>query len=259
MREGKRMDLSLNGKIALVTGAANGIGRAVAESLAAEGVRVCLADLDENAVAAAASALVAKGCTARGVALDVGDGTAVEHAMAELVDREKRLDILVNSAGILRTAKLCDSRLEDWEALSRVNVGGLYACSRAAADVMSRQRYGKIVNLASTSAFKGGGMIGNALYGASKAAVAALTKGFAREYGPAGINVNAIAPAVTETAMVRGPLEDPAARERLRALTPLGRFAQPAEIAALTVFLVSDAAAYINGSVILIDGGLLTV
>jgi NAD(P)-dependent dehydrogenase (short-subunit alcohol dehydrogenase family) len=259
MREGKRMDLALKGKIALVTGAANGIGKAVAVSLAAEGVKVCLADLDTDAVAAAASALAVQGYTARSIALDVGDGAAVERAVAQLVEREQRLDIVVNSAGILRTAKLRDSTLADWEALSRVNVGGLYACSRAAADVMSRQRYGKIVNLASTSAFKGGGMVGNALYGASKAAVVALTKGFAREYGHAGINVNAIAPAVTETGMVRGPLEDPAARERLRGLTPVGRFAQPEEIAALAVFLVSDLAAYINGSIIVIDGGLLTV
>ena len=258
MREGTRMDLGLKEKVALVTGAANGIGRAVAESLAREGARVYLADLDEGAVTAVARDIAARGYAAHGVSLDVGDGTAVERTVAQLVAREKRLDIVVNSAGILRTAKLADSTLHDWEALSRVNVGGVYACSRAAADVMVAQRYGKIVNLASVAATKGGGMIGNALYGASKAAVVALTKGFAREYGPAGINVNAIAPALTETPMIRGPLDDPAIRERLHKLVPLGRFAHPEEIANLAVFLVSDLAAFINGSIVLIDGGLLT-
>jgi NAD(P)-dependent dehydrogenase (short-subunit alcohol dehydrogenase family) len=253
------MDLGLNAKIALVTGAANGIGRAVAESLASEGATVYLADVDERAVESVADALATGGRTAHPLGLDVGDAEAVQQAVTTILAREGRLDVAVNSAGILRTSSLRESTARDWEALSRVNVGGVYACCKAAGDAMAAQGYGKIVNLASISAFKGGGSIGNALYGASKAAVVALTKGFAREYGPLGVNVNALAPAVTETPMIRGPLDEPATRERLVRAIPLGRIAQPREIAALAVFLASDQAAYLNGSVIVIDGGLLTV
>ncbi len=253
------MDFHLRGKVALVTGAARGIGLSVAESLAAEGAVVYLADLDAERVAERAAAVAARGSSARALRLDVTDFEQVEKAVAEIVAREGRIDILVNSAGILRTGPLAESQPSDWEALSAVNVGGVYACSKSVADAMSERRYGKILNLASISALKGGGSVGNALYGASKAAVVALTKGFAREYGPFGINVNAIAPAVTETPMTGAALDAAAVREAIARTIPLGRIAQAHEIANLAVFLVSDLAAYVNGSIVVIDGGLLTV
>ena len=252
------MDLGLGGKTALVTGAANGIGRSIAEALAAEGARVYLADLDAAAAVSAAEALRSNGAAAEGAGLDVGDADSVRDVFDRIRDREKRLDILVNSAGILRTSSLRESTPRDWELLSRINVGGVYLCCKAAVDVMGPQHYGKIVNLSSISAFKGGGSVGNALYGASKAAVAALTKGFAREYAAAGINVNAIAPAVTQTPMTRDSFSDQELRARVERSIPAGRIAEASEIASLTLFLVSDLAAYINGSVVVIDGGLLT-
>jgi NAD(P)-dependent dehydrogenase (short-subunit alcohol dehydrogenase family) len=253
------MDLGLGGKIAMVTGAANGIGRAIAGALAAEGARVYLADLDEPAAAFAADELRAAGGVAHGTRLDVGDPDSVRKTFSGVLAREGRLDILVNSAGILRTSPLRDSTLQDWELLSRVNVGGVYACCKEAVDVMSVQRSGKIVNLSSVSAFKGGGSVGNVLYGASKAAVVALTKGFAREYAPLGINVNAIAPAVTQTPMTQESFSNAELRARVERSIPAGRIAEPPEIASLTLFLVSDLAAYVNGAIVVIDGGLLTV
>jgi len=252
------MDLGLGGKIALVTGAANGIGRAVAQALAGEGARVYLADLDAAGAVAAADALRSAGTAAEGIRLDVGDAASVEETFARVLSREKRLDILVNSAGILRTSTLRESTPADWELLSRINVGGVYLCCTAAARAMSEQHYGKIVNLSSVSAFKGGGSVGNVLYGASKAAVAALTKGFAREYAPFGINVNAIAPAVTQTPMTHDSFSNAELRARVERSIPAGRIAEPSEIANLTLFLVSDLAAYVNGSIVVIDGGLLT-
>lgn len=252
------MDLGLGGKIALVTGAANGIGRAVAEALCGEGARVYLGDLDADALASAAAALRSGGAAADAIPLDVGETESVHQAFQRILGRERRLDILVNSAGILRTSSLRDSTPADWERLSRINVGGVYLCSKAAVDAMSEQRYGKIVNLSSISAFKGGGSVGNVLYGASKAAVAALTKGFAREYAPLGINVNAIAPAVTHTPMTQDSFSNAELRARVERSIPAGRIAEASEIATLTLFLVSDLAAYINGSIVVIDGGLLT-
>ncbi|HEY1729755.1 MAG TPA: SDR family NAD(P)-dependent oxidoreductase [Candidatus Baltobacteraceae bacterium] len=252
------MDLGLSGKIALVTGAANGIGRAVAQALASEGVRVYLADLDASGAADAADSLRSNGAAAEGVGLDVGDANSVQEVFSRIRSREKRLDVLVNSAGILRTSTLGDSTPADWEVLSRINVGGVYLCCKAAVDMMSGQRYGKIVNLSSISAFKGGGSVGNVLYGASKAAVIALTKGFAREYAPLGINVNAVAPAVTQTPMTQDSFSNLELRARVERSIPAGRIAEPSEIAGLTLFLVSDLAAYINGSIVVIDGGLLT-
>ncbi|MGA3037733.1 MAG: SDR family oxidoreductase [Vulcanimicrobiaceae bacterium] len=252
------MDLGLGGKIALVTGAANGIGRAIAQALAGEGARVYLADLDAAGAAAAAKGMRASGAAAEGLGLDVGDASSVQEVFGRIRSREKRLDILINSAGILRTSTLRDSTAADWELLSRINVGGVYLCSKAALDSMSEQRYGKIVNLSSISAFKGGGSVGNALYGASKAAVAALTKGFAREYAPLGININAVAPAVTQTPMTHDSFSSAELRAHVERSIPAGRIAEASEIASLTLFLVSDLAAYINGSIVVIDGGLLT-
>jgi len=253
------MDFGFAGKVALVTGAANGIGRAIAELLATEGAAVYFADLDERGAATAAAAAAKDGRSAAGIAIDVANDDSVRQTIDTIASRDGRLDILVNSAGVLRTTSLQASRLEDWESLSRVNVGGVFSCSKAATAVMSAQRYGKILNLSSVSAFKGGGSIGSALYGASKAAVSALTKGFAREYGPLGINVNAIAPAVTDTPMTRAVIEDAGLRERILQTIPLHRLSELHEIANLAAFLVSDLSGYVNGTTVLIDGGLLTV
>src|SRR6476469_4864977 len=192
------MDLNLTGRVALVTGGCSGIGRAIAVALLGEGCEVHIADLNPE---------VAGDCAefdndnAQQLRVDVGDADAVQSAVEGIVDEAGRLDILVNCAGILKTKPLAESTMRDWDDVCRVNLSGVYYCSRAVLPAMVKQRSGRIVNIASVSATKGGGQFGNVLYGTTKAGVVAFTQGFARELGPYGIGVNAISPGVVDTAM----------------------------------------------------------
>jgi 3-oxoacyl-[acyl-carrier protein] reductase len=248
------MDLNLQGRVALVTGAGSGIGAAIATTLAAQGCIVYLADID-----AAAAAKVASECAGggRSLGLDVGVPRASSAAAQRIVGETGRLDILVNNAGILKTGTMADATTEDWDAVCRVNLSGVVYCCKAVLPAMIAQRYGKIVNIASVSAAKGGGSFGNVLYGTTKAGVVALTRGLARELAPHGINVNAVAPSVTETAMT-GPLLTVERRREILASIPLGRFAAAAEIARVVALLASDVLGYVTGDTIAVDGGYLT-
>jgi 3-oxoacyl-[acyl-carrier protein] reductase len=248
------MDLDLDGKVALVTGAGTGIGASIATTLAAEG---CVVYLGDTNVAAATS--VAQQCAgrARAAALDVGDAAAAA-ALAERIVREcDRLDILVNNAGILKTGTVLDATIADWDDVCRVNLSGVYYCCKAVLPAMTARRYGKIVNIASVSAAKGGGSFGNVLYGTTKAGVVALTKGLARELAPLGINVNAVAPSAVETAMTN-PFLTPERRHAVVASIPLGRFAATGDIANVVALLASDVLSYVTGTTIPVDGGYLT-
>src|SRR3974390_2392797 len=242
------MDLNLKGRVAVVTGGAAGIGEAIAKGLAAEGCAVWI--LDRNGTAAQEAAAAVGGNAA---VLEVSDAPAVARAF----EKVGRLDILVNAAGLLSTGLVADLPNTEWQRISDVNVAGIVYCVKAAMPMLREQRYGRIINLASVSAMRGGGSIGNTLYGASKAGVAALTMGLARELGPEGITVNAIAPAVADTAMTRTSLTEEA-RNKILARIPLGRLASLSDIADLAVFLASDRASFITGTVIPVDGGILT-
>ena len=252
------MDLNLKGRVAVVTGGAAGIGEAIARVLAGEGCQVVILDRDAGAAAKAAAALAACGSPSHAAAADVGDAAAVAKAFSGIADRYGRLDILVNAAGLLSTGPVADLPNGEWDRISRVNVSGILNCVRAAVPAMARQRAGRIVNIASVSAMRGGGSIGNTLYGASKAAVVALTVGLARELGPQGITVNAIAPAVVDTAMTHAALTEEA-RQKIIARIPLGRLASLADVADLVAFVASDRAQFISGAVIPVDGGILTI
>ena len=247
------MDLGLHGRIAIVTGAASGIGAAIAAMFAEHGCAVYLADSNAQAAARTASAYP----NAAPLALDVGDPDSVAHAVEHVIRERGQVDILVNNAGILKTGLVAESSFRDWDDVCRVNLSGVYYCCRTVLPFMLEKRYGKIVNIASVSAMKGGGTFGNVLYGTTKAGVVALTKGLARELAPHGINVNAIAPGVVETAMTSS-LMTPERHDSVLAAIPAGRLASPRDIACMAALLASDALSYVNGATVPVDGAYLT-
>jgi NAD(P)-dependent dehydrogenase (short-subunit alcohol dehydrogenase family) len=222
-------------KVALVTGAARGLGARIADAFEEQGFRVHRADIAGG-----------------NLRIDVTDRAAVRAAFAEI----KELDVLVNNAGLLATGPFDETSGEAWDRLLAVNVTGVYNCVQAAVPAMRGRAGAAIVNIASVSHEKGGGAIGNVWYGATKAAVVAMTRGLGRELGPQGIRVNAIAPAVMETDMVRDALT-PQLREKALGRIPLGRFARAEEVARVAVFLASEAASFITGETIAVDGGFL--
>ena len=251
------MDLNLKGRVAVITGGAAGIGEAIACALAAEGCSVCILDRDANAAQKTAAAIAKSGAKAQSAAADVGDPAAVAEVFKQLASSHSRLDILVNAAGVLSTGLVADLPVAEWQRVAQVNLAGVLHCVKAAIPVMSKQRYGRIINIASVSAMRGGGSVGNTLYGATKAGVVALTMGLARELGPDGITANAIAPAIADTAMTHAVLTEDS-KQKILARIPLGRLATLSDIADLAIFLASDRASFITGTVIPVDGGILT-
>ena len=248
------MDLKLGGKIALVTGAGGGIGAAIASTLVNHGCSVYVADSDTAAANKVATELGERGYP---LTLDVGNAADAAAAVEQIVRERGRIDIAVNNAGILKTGSILDASIADWDQVCRVNLSGVYYCCKAVLASMVKQRYGKIVNIASVSAMKGGGSFGNVLYGTTKAGVVALTKGLGRELAPFGINVNAIAPGVVETNMT-GSLLTPERRKAVLGAIPLGRFASTDDIAQVVALLASDVLGYVTGETIVVDGGYLT-
>jgi NAD(P)-dependent dehydrogenase (short-subunit alcohol dehydrogenase family) len=251
------MDLNLKDRVAVVTGGGSGIGESIARALAAEGCKLCIWDRDANAAQKTAASLAATGAITQSTSVDVGDPTAVEKAYAETISKFGGLDILVNAAGVLSTGLVADLPVMEWQRIAQVNLAGVIYCVKAAIPVMKQQRHGRIINIASVSAMRGGGSVGNTLYGTTKAGVVALTMGLARELGPFGITANAIAPAVVDTAMTHAALTENAKRRILERI-PLGRLAQLSDIADLAAFLASERAGFITGATIPVDGGILT-
>ena len=251
------MQLELEDQVAFITGGASGIGAATASTLAAEGCRVVIADINHAGGEAVAGEIMKSGHSARAVALDVRDNNALGACVADMVALDKRIDILVTAAGIIKSEPLASSTMEDWQALCDTNLTGVLATCHAVVPVMTRQRAGRIVNIASVAAYRGGGLVGNALYGMTKAGVIALTKGLARELAAHGVTANVLAPALTDTPLVRDALT-PAIRARIMARVPAGRIGAAQDMADLITFLVSARAGFITGAVIDIDGGYLT-
>ena len=242
----------LNHKISLITGAAQGIGLATAETFAREGATVVLADLKPEAVQNAVRRCQALGAQAEGHTLDVTDRARVDAVVAEVLARHGRIDVLVNNAGITQDARLQKMSLEQFDRVIDVNLRGVFHCAQAVADAMVRQGQGVILNASSVVGLYGN--FGQTNYAASKFGVIGFTKTWARELGPKGIRVNAVAPGFIETPIL-GSVPDKVLAE-LRARVPLQRLGRPEEIASVYAFLASDDASYVNGAVIEVSGGM---
>ena len=241
----------LKGKTAVVTGAARGIGKVAALTLADAGARCALLDVMDE-VKAAASEVTAAGGRAEGYVVDVTDTEQIHQVMKQIHSAFGSLDILVNNAGITRDNLLLRMTDEEWDRVLAINLRGAFVCTRAAARYMLKQRSGKIVNIASVV-----GVIGNAgqcNYAASKAGLIGLTKSAAREFASRNINVNAVAPGYVRTAMTEA-LSDKAKEAALTAI-PLNRLSEPQDIANAILFLASEESSYVTGHVLHVDGGM---
>lgn len=244
--------MRLSGKVALVTGSTRGLGRAMAQRLAAEGAAVVVTGRDGTQAENVADQLVSQGLTAIGLPLEVADAESVARALQRIEERLGVVDILVNNAGITRDTLLL--RMDDaaWEEVLSVNVTGAYRLAKGVLRGMMKRRWGRIINVSSVV-----GLIGNpgqTNYGASKAALIGFTKSLAREVASRGITVNAVAPGFIQSDMT--DVLSAEQKERLAEKIPMGRIGRPDEVASCVAFLASDDAAYITGHTLVVDGGL---
>ena len=243
---------SLKDKVALVTGASQGIGRATARALAEAGAKVAAAARNADKLASLVAEIGAAGGEALAVPMDVADAAQVKAGFQALLAKFGKLDILVNNAAITRDTLALRMKLEDWEAVLRTNLTGAHLCTQQALGAMLKQRSGRIINITSVVAETGNA--GQANYVASKAGLIGLTRAIAVEVASRGITVNAVAPGFIATPMT-DPLPDEL-KEKMKTLIPLGRFGSDRDVAAAVLFLASDEAGYITGQVLGVNGGL---
>jgi 3-oxoacyl-[acyl-carrier protein] reductase len=248
----RRISTDLSGRVAIVTGAARGIGLAVCEALASAGAKIALVDVNPQALDAAVQAIRQLGVEAEPFVCDVTDSQRVNAVVDEVVEKWGGLHILVNNAGITRDTLVMRMKDDQWDMVIGINLRGTFLFTRAAARPMMKGQFGRIVNMASIS-----GQIGNpgqANYSASKAGVIGLTRTVARELAGRNITVNAVAPGFIATEMTAALSEE--VRDDVKKRIPLGRFGEPQDVADAVLFLASDAASFITGRVLTVDGGL---
>jgi NAD(P)-dependent dehydrogenase (short-subunit alcohol dehydrogenase family) len=242
------------GRVALVTGAAMGIGAAIAERLGRDGHTVVVADINLSAAEETVAGLAQQGIEASAVAIDVGDPESIAAAFAEVDRRYGRCDVLVNNAGIARTVPFTEFPLDYWRRTLDINLTGTLLCGQHAARLMQRNGWGRIVNVASISGMRASA--GRTAYGTSKAAVIGLTRQMAIELAEYGITANGIAPGPVDTPLTQA-MHSEATRASYARAVPMKRYGTPAEMAGAVAFLASDDASYISGHVIPVDGGFM--
>ncbi len=244
--------MTLEDKVAVVTGGGQGLGRAITLALARAGAKAVVADMNPDTAEAVAAEVADAGGEALAVQVDVAAEGSVAALRERALDRFGRVDVLAANAGLYPRSMVVDMPEEEWDRVLDVNVGGQFLCARAFVPAMKQQGSGRIICTASSIAYKG--QPGHAHYAASKAATLGLVRGLARELAPHGITVNAVAPGTANTAMPRQHRSEESMRER-GARVPLGRIAEPEDIANTVAFLASDAAAYITGQTLVVNGG----
>lgn len=245
---------SLEGRVALITGGAHGIGYAVAQAMCSEGARVVIMDIDAEAVNSAALHLQKQGAQTKSVICDVSDCMDVNTKMRSIAENFGAVDILVHSAGIGLEKSFFETSADEWRRVLDVDLSGAFYCCQAAAREMAKRKYGRIITLASTAGVRGGW--GRAAYGAAKGGIIALTRVMAVELANSGVTVNAIAPGAIETELVARMHSDETRISYTRAI-PLNRYGTVEEVAAAAVFLATAEASYISGHTLAVDGGFL--
>jgi 3-oxoacyl-(acyl-carrier-protein) reductase len=244
--------IDLTGKVAIVTGAARGLGKGIAEKLANLGAHVVISDMNKEGAHTAVSQIIERGGSAEVFLCNVADKEEAKHLIEQTVEKHGKLDILVNNAGINRDSMLHKMNHEQWDAVIGVNLTGVFNTMQPASIIMRGQENGRIVNISSASWL---GNIGQANYAAAKAGVVGITKTAARELGRKNITVNAICPGFIDTDMTRGVPEN--VWDLMISKIPMGRAGKPEDVANCIAFLVSDQASYINGEVINVGGGMV--
>ena len=251
----------LSGKIAVITGGGSGIGQAISKLFGRQGAHVEVLDVDGRAAADTAAAIVADGGSAAGAACDVSDAAAVTSAFEQVITRTRRLDILINNAGIAHVGNVERTSEDDLDRLYRVNVKGVFLCTRAAVPAMVRQGGGVILNMASIVSFIG--VADRFAYSMTKGAVLTMTKSVAIDYVKQGVRCNCICPARIHTPFVDGfvrknyPGREEAVLQELAEYQPMGRMGTPEEVAYLALYLCSDEASFVTGQAYPLDGGVL--